>query len=145
MMEMITVKKSELEDTIRDIVGQSHQSLAAVQSNSIADMKTTLAVIIEKQDYTNEHLKDLNGKSVTNSMNIHKLQLSNSWIRGIGITVVTLGALTLGAFTYAYNSNNELLKAGTEAVAKNLDAHETQNATDNQQIIQLLKMVSLKK
>ncbi len=94
----------------------------------INQLHTSLAVISEKLDGVNEHLRVLNGKAVTNMKDIDELKISEAsiissfrsakWVAGIA-SVLVLGILSVasGLAVYAYQGDRTQDNKEREIVA----------------------------
>jgi len=147
---MDEIEQSQLKEIIRDVVTESHQSISAVQSNNLGQIKTTLAVLVEQSKQINQHLIELNGKSITNSKNIEELQKAKisflssfrtaKWMTGGAITLVfiLIGAIS-SVSIYAYTQDKINLKSNTDLVAENLKNYQSQTQDNYTALFNLLK------
>ena len=167
---MNAVDHEQLKDIIRDIVGQSHQSIANVQSNSVADIKTILAVHTEKLDNIVNYQKIQNGnvaravsdieedRNKIDTLNQESTEIKSSfrsfkWVAGIAsmIILTLIGTITtLSLYVYAkdkedlaQHTNDVAIKADNLAI--DLKAYQDTAQEKQKQIIELLKTISTKR
>lgn len=160
---MNAVDHEQLKDIIRDIVGQSHQAIAAVQSNSVAEIKTSLAVIENKLDNIQNYQKIQNGnvaKAVLNieedrkkidTLNQESIEVKSSfrtfkWVSAIASAIVlTLIGTISGLVVRDYNLRNTALAKDTDQVKSTLEAYQLKTDDTYKQMIELLKDISKKR
>ena len=141
----------DTKDTIREVVGESHQALASVQSRSNSEVMIKLGILETKQDETNRHLRELNGKAVTNAKDIQglkeeKLVITSSFktLKWTGAIFAFLIVTLLSVAGYAYTQDKLNLQASTASVANSLINYQTEAQSKQQEIINLLGKINNK-
>jgi hypothetical protein len=144
------IELQQLKDIVREVVSESHQAVASVQSQNLGDIKSVQAVHTEVLSEIRNYQKIQNGNVARAVKDIEDLKLENARIRTSVSNFKFWGTIVVGILTtlgvYAYLGDVRSAKADIanteykiEAVKQQISLHDNEDNSKYGELIKLLK------